>query len=94
MMNYPNKIFVSEYKGSNPFGGQSHFSVVVAASDINTAKQHVKEKIGIDVDPVWLMNAVYPTIYVSNGSVPKPVQAKILSNDTFHTNLLCDLLEM
>ena len=86
-MEYPNKIYVSDYKGPNSFGGQCHFSVVVAASDINTVKQHVKEKIGIDVDPIWLMNAVYPTIYVSNGSVPKSVQAKILANNSFHTNI-------
>ena len=84
-MEYPNKIYVCEFKGSNNFSGESHFVIVIAASDIDTAKQYVKEKIGFDSEPIWLMGAVYPTIYVQNGSKPERVQAKILSNNNFHT---------
>jgi len=81
----PNKIYVCEYKGPNDFDGQSHFVIVVAASDMQTARDFVKETIGIDEYPVWLMNAGYPTIYNSNGSKPLDRQAKILSNCNFHT---------
>jgi hypothetical protein len=84
-MEYPNKIYVSEYNGANPYGGQSHFVVVVAASSRDVAKQYVKEMIGFDVEPTWLMNAVYPTIYSQTGNDPLDVQVKILSNNTQHS---------
>lgn len=83
-MHYPNKIYVIEYKGDNDYNGKSHFSIVVAASDSQTAREYVKEKIGIDDEPTWLMNAVYPTIYTSNGNQQLNIQAKILSNHNFH----------
>lgn len=84
-MNYPNKIYTCEYSGDNCFDGKSHFLIVVAASSSEVAKAHVKERIGFDCVPTWLMNAVYPTIYTSNGTKPEDVQVKILSNNTFHT---------
>jgi hypothetical protein len=80
----PNKIYVSEYKGKDSFDKDCHFVIVVAASDMNTAKKHVKELIGIDVEPTWLMGAVYHTIYNSTGNVPLTEQAKILSNNNYH----------
>lgn len=80
-----NKIFAIEYKGENPFGGISHFVIVVASSSREIARQYVKEKIGIDAEPIWLMNATYPTIYTSDGSVPANVQATILYNGSSHT---------
>jgi len=86
-MEYPNKIFVCEFSGDNNFLGKSHFTIVVAASSSEIAKAHVKEKIGFDSEPVWLMNAVYPTIYNSIGNKPLNVQVKILSNTHFHTHL-------
>ena len=79
-----NKIYTSEYKGDNMFSGTSHFVIVVAASSPAVAQKYVKDKIGIDVQPTWLMNATYPTIYVSNGSIPEPIQAKILYNGSCH----------
>ena len=85
MVHTPNKIYTLEYKGDNLFKGKSHYVVIVAASSIEVAKSYVKDKVGIDVEPTWLMNAVYPTIYVSDGSVPNDIQAKILYNGTFHT---------
>jgi len=85
MVQYPNKIYVCEYKGDNCFNGESHFVVIVAASDSETAKKHVKEKIGFDCEPLWLMNAGYPTIYNTFGRTPLNVQVQILSNHTFHT---------
>jgi hypothetical protein len=84
-MEYPNKIYVSEYKGGDFVGGTFHFVIVVAASDIDTAKQYVFEKIGITVNPVWLMHSKYPIIYSSDGSVPLSTQAKILYNGNYHT---------
>ncbi len=84
-MNYPNKIYVSEYKGENEFGGNSHFVITLVASDNETARKYVKDTIGFDAEPIWLMNAVFPTLYTSNGERPLPVQAKILSNNNFHT---------
>jgi hypothetical protein len=83
-MDYPNKIYVSEYNGENGMFGNVHFVIVVAASSLEVAKSHVKEKIGIDIEPTWLMNGVHPTIYVSNGSVSQEIQAKILFNGNAH----------
>jgi hypothetical protein len=80
-----NKIFVSEYGGEGVFSKTSHFVIVVAASNSIVAKQYVKEKIGIEVEPVWLMNASYPVIYTQNGSTPLELQAKILYNGNSHT---------
>jgi len=79
-----NKIYTSEYKGDNMISGTSHFVIVVAASSPAVAQKYVKDKIGIDVQPTWLMNATYPTIYVSDGSIPEPIQAKILYNGNCH----------
>lgn len=75
----PNKIFVVEYTGSSMIGN-TYRQVVIAASNKQVAQKHVKNIIGIDVEPIWLMNATYPTIYVGDGSVPKEIQAKILYN--------------
>ena len=83
-MEYPNKIYVCEYKGENSFGGQSHFVITITASSIEVAKEHVKKMIGIDTEPIWLMGAVHPTLYNQTGNVPLPIQAKILSNCNFH----------
>lgn len=81
-MNYPNRIYTFEYSGQTGWGDECHKVVVVAASDMAVARTHVKDQIGIDVSPTWLMGAVFPKIYVSDGSVPKKVQVKILSNLT------------
>jgi hypothetical protein len=86
-MEYPNKIYICEYTGLNSFDKMSHFVITVAASDAATAKQYVKEKIGFDSNPVWLMGAVHPTIWTSNGNIPAPVQVKILSNNRYHEPL-------
>lgn len=86
MVQYPNKIYVCEYKGDNHFNGKSHFVVVVAASSSEIAKAHVKKQIGIDTNPLLLLNAGYPTLYNQLGNKPLDVQVKILSNNTFHTN--------
>ena len=79
-----NKIYTLEFKGENMIFGTSHFVIVVAASSPAVAQKHVKDKIGIDVQPTWLMNATYSTIYVSDGSIPEPIQAKILYNGNCH----------
>lgn len=80
-----NKIYVSTHTHINYFEETSSFTIVVAASSKEVAREHVKKIIGFDAEPTWLMNAKYPTIYVSDGSVPHPIQAKILSNNTFHS---------
>jgi hypothetical protein len=87
-MNYPNKIYLSEYKGDSDMGYKSHFVIVTAASDSETARDYVKKLIGFDTQPIWLMNAVYPTIYISDGSKPEPVQVRILSNNNYHIKLI------
>jgi len=74
----PNKIFVFEYKSEN-----HHFVIVVAADKKETARKYVKEKLGADLEPVWLMNTGYPTIYEQNGMKPEKIQAKILYNGHF-----------
>lgn len=79
-----NKIFVSEYKGPNHSNGYCHFVVVVAAEDKETAKKHIFNKLSLDVEPVWLMNAKYPIIYTQDGILVEPVQAKILYNGNAH----------
>ena len=38
---YPNKIFVSEYKGDNDFGGKSHFLIVSAGDNTQTVKNEI-----------------------------------------------------
>lgn len=83
-MEFPNKIYVSEYKGETDFGYQSHFIIITAASSSQVAREYVNNMIGFDVEPTWLMNAAYPTIYISDGSKPHPIQVKILSNNNFH----------
>jgi hypothetical protein len=85
-MDHPNKIYTLEYKGKNSFDGKSHFVIVIAASSIEVAKEYVKNQIGIDVEPTWLMSAVYPTIWSSARSVPLTIQAKILYNGSFHVS--------
>lgn len=82
-MDYPNKIYVLEYKNKNAMGGISHLVIVVEASSSNVAKEYIKKLIGIDVEPTWLMDAVCPTIWSSDGSTPKKVQAKILYNASY-----------
>jgi hypothetical protein len=84
---YPNHIFVCEWSGDNPTKEwQSHFVIVVAASDKDTARTHVRDKIGIDVLPTAIMG-VYRKLYVSDGSVPLSIQAKILYNGRAHWKL-------
>jgi len=85
MIEYPNKIYISEWAGKNSFNGTSHFVITIAASSMEVAQEYIKEQIGIDVQPVWTMGGVYPTIWGSTGKHPKDIQAKILYNGTFHT---------
>lgn len=79
-----NKIYVIEYKGPNYFDGNSHFVIVVAAENASLAQEYVKNKIGINLEPVLLLNAAYPTIYTQDGNSPEPIQAKILYNGNCH----------
>lgn len=79
-----NKIFVIESKGFNYMNGYYHYVIVVAGSDEDTVQKYVNDKIGLNIKPTWLMNATYPTIYVSDGSIPEPIQAKILYNGSAH----------
>ena len=80
-----NKIYVLEFTGDNQFGGTSHFVIVVAASSSIVARTYVKEKIGIDVDPVLLPNSTYSTIYDRTGKQPLEIQFKILYNGNYQT---------
>lgn len=91
-MNYPNKIFVCEYKGTSGVDEickdvLSHFVIVVVAPNSVMAKEHVKEQIGFESEPIWLMGAVHPTLYNSFGTKPLDKQVKILSNNNYHIKL-------
>lgn len=80
-MECPNNIYVVEYKGNTDWGNQTTFRVlVIAASTIEVAKNHVKDKIGINADPVLLPAAKFPTIWTRDGSEPEKIQAKILTH--------------
>ena len=78
-----NNIYVIEYENNS-----RHFVIVVAASNHEVARQYVKELIGINEDPTWLMNAKYPIIYSSDGSIANPIQAKILYNGNNKSKLV------
>ena len=79
---YPNKIYTLEFKGSHPMieNSMMHFVVVVAAANKELAKEYVKEKIGFIAEPTWLMNGAYPTIWTRDGSKPEKRQVTILYN--------------
>lgn len=85
---YPNKTFVFE-KTYDHFFGTTTQVVVIAASDKETAAEHIKEKLGFDILPhelVWLMDANYKTIYDQTGRKPLEKQAQILYNTGIHYN--------
>lgn len=83
-MEYPNKIFISEWKGDNDFGGKSHFCITSVGDSKETVRREIKLEIGIDVEPICLFGAVHPTIWSSDGSKEKEIQFKILYNGNHH----------
>jgi hypothetical protein len=84
-MEYPNKIFIIEGSEESVLG-KHNLIVTVAASSSEVAREHVKELIGLDAEPTWLMNAGYLTIYrteIGGRVTEKKIQAKILYNASF-----------
>lgn len=82
----PNKTFVLDKTYDHFFGRSTQF-VVIAASDKETACEHIKEKLGFDLNPnelVWLTDANYKTIYDQRGIKPLERQAIILYNTSVH----------
>jgi len=79
-----NKIYAIESKQYSMIESNSYYLIIVAAVNSDVARKYVKDKIGIDKEPIWLINAWYPTIYTKNGNVPEPIQAKILYNGNCH----------
>lgn len=80
-----NKIYAIESKKDSTINnGKSYFLIIVTAINSEVARQYVKDKIGIDKEPTWLMNAWYPTIYTQSGNGTEPIQAKILYNGNCH----------
>lgn len=79
-----NKIYAIESKEDVSIIGKSYYLIIVAAVNSDVARQYVKDKIGIDQEPTWLMNAWYPTIYTQSGKGTEPIQAKILYNGNCH----------
>lgn len=80
-INYPNKTFVLDKKYDH-FFGTSKQTVIVAATDKETAAKYINEKLGFEVFPnelVWLMDMNYKMVYDTNGK-PSDIQAKILYN--------------
>ena len=87
-INYPNKTFVLDKTYDHFFGTSTQF-VVIAASDKETACEHIKEKLGFDLNPnelMWLPDVNYKTIYNQNGSRPAEKQVQILYNHGVHYN--------
>ena len=83
-----NNIYISEYKGEGGFPDlMSHFVIVSAADSIETCRKEVKNLIGIDVQPTWLMNSSYTNIYTSDGSKLENIQFKILYNGNYHLKI-------
>lgn len=85
MIQNPNKIYIIDYTEEINCIGKQIFIITLTASSIEVAREYIKEQIGIDVQPMLIPSAVYPTIYVSDGSVPKEIQAKILYNGSYLT---------
>ena len=81
-----NKIYALEYSGKNCFDGISHYVIMIAADSSTTAKQFVKDQIGVDAEATWIMSASYPRIYNSKGTDLAKVQAKILYNGSAHVD--------
>lgn len=72
-----NKIYVIEHKGKDIFG-VSHYVIVLAAENIDVARDYVKEKLGISEEPIWIMGATYTILYDQSGKTPLEPQVKIL----------------
>lgn len=87
-MNYPNKTYVletvKELKLSTETIKRKHI-VIVVADNVETATQHLKDKLGFDGvlnELIWLMGCDHATMYIQDGSKPLDVQAKIMYNTT------------
>lgn len=85
-MNYPNKTYILETVKEVDLGHEvikrKHI-VLIAASDVETAAQYLKDKLGFDGnyrELVWLMNTNHTTMYDQTGTKPLNVQAKIIYN--------------
>lgn len=82
-MKYPNKIYIIDHSEEVNVFGTQNFIITLTASSIEVAREYIKEKIGIDVQPILIPSAIYRTIYISDGSEPVEIQAKILYNASF-----------
>lgn len=80
-MQYPNKTYVAKYDRHVPVLGHLTKTVVIAARDKETAREHLIDKLGSAPEElIWLMDCQYKTIYNQTGNKSLPVQAKILYN--------------
>lgn len=75
----PNKTFVADFKKEFEFNGikEVSYHIIIAAKDKQTAVQHLKEKLGIVTELIWLMDCNYKIIRDQRGR-ELPVQVKIL----------------
>lgn len=87
-MEYPNKTYilekVVELKLHNETVKRKHI-VIVAANNVKTAAQYLKDKLGfngVSNELVWLVNCNHTTMYNQTGNKKLNVQAKIMYNST------------
>lgn len=75
-MNYPNKIFIAEYNQESLLGLSYHV-LVVAAKDLKTANNYVKNILGADARCSCIEGSAYEKIDTTS-------KAKTLSHNTVH----------
>lgn len=85
-MKYPNKTFILDKIVNMLLGNKiikcKHI-VIVAAKDVETAAQYLRDKLGfegVSNELQWLMNCDHITMYNQTGTKQLNVQAKIMYN--------------
>ncbi len=76
---------IKAHAANHPY--TAHLNGDIRNVNIRKLAGRLIQQIGIDEAPVWLMGAVYPTIWSQDGSVPLPIQAQILYNGNNHVHL-------
>lgn len=85
-MQYPNKLYLFEYESTSYFGDKFNKIIICVADNEYTARKEIGKMYSDmkSVNPIWLMNAVYPKIYDQKGNKELDIQFRILSNKTIN----------
>lgn len=83
-MEYPNKLYSFEFESISYFGDRYTKIIICVADSEYTARNEIGKLYSDmkNVNPIWLMNAVYPKIYNQTGNKELDIQFKILLNKT------------